>query len=1247
MPPWLVLALGAITATALALTFRIEGVERRVLRESAQPDALSIAYMTAWLSAHPGEHGLRLILARDLARLGRLDEARRELQPLEVQVDTLAPEVAERAALQGLDLDLTVLYAMTPDDRRRPEALRTVHARLQHMTLRSWSHSTEALLAERAAAVGASRQAVHWYSRALAQNRPQPPAWWAQGGRNMAALGEARLAAHLYLRARTRSGTLEAERDYFIAALQALRARSLLDEALTIAEAELGRLAGDAQTLEYLTRLALAAGRPDLAQRYAIRMLKLSLLPDALRAWQSRTLAAPPRAWQATAALLARLPPSVVRTQVASIDQRRPQLQFDAERYRLAYDVFLANGNLRDALVVARSAVLHAPNDITWRRRLAQVADFSGEAALALEQWHAIARQTDDSAAWAEVERRAPGVFDYARWLEALQRKLRRDPENLELLLRAAELHETLGEPERAIELLQRHARGRNRAGALRELAALAERVGDRDLQRSALQTLNREFGPTTADASALATVELARNDRAAALAALRSAESVARPDETAYWETYAHVALIAGERAAALRALQRLIDAGRASDEVLLDAAALREDEAPLQAAAWVRHVYERAPSVSLATRLLALYDRAADRAEAYAFVTGLEPQRLTSFERDADFLQQRAILWLAREEPARAAADALRALRLKPGDASLRALALWSLVAARDARALRALLAATAPLANETPELWGPVGAAWLALNEPAQALPWLQRQVNAHPGDYLWTLNLADATELVGAVDRAWQLRLRAWRGLRSEPPAAHERMREREVKARLATLAPLFEPGDAARRRLRELMMNESGADRPDPLAREAALAVYLSTEQDTIAQAWLLTQYMRALARPVWAELSVALATDDRARIGTLLDTVPDWLPLYDRVEAAQRMGRPALAQTLAFDGLAAQPDNEALHARLTANTLPRSPFLGFGGDDFSQRPLRESTYLVDGAEALSPRLLLRVEQRVTTRGSLDPAALVAALPTERTTALALDALSGHNGRVLARFERSAGLTTRNGLQFDAEIDLAADARLTASLAHRVAATDTAYLRIGGARDGLALGVQARLSTREFLAAEAQVLRYLVDSERIGDGTVLRLDLGHHLRLAYPDLSMRATLTDTRTRAAAGRNDLLASLLPPALQPSATNATFLPGDSTRLALTLSAGETARALPQRAWRPFATLSLVTSRAHGTGAPAGAASGGSYEWAMGLAGSVLGTDQLSLTLDHGSSSGASANPFTRFSLRYRWLH
>lgn len=135
------------------------------------------------------------------------------------------------------------------------------------------------------------------------------------------------------------------------------------------------------------------------------------------------------------------------------------KLPFDDRLYTLGYESFLAAGNVRDAIAVARAAVRQVPDHPIWRMRLAQLAEWTADPGLALEQRHAYAKLTADVNAWEKVRTLAPALFDYDRWLEALLRLLKRQPPTspamASLLTDTVQACEALGTPELAIDILR------------------------------------------------------------------------------------------------------------------------------------------------------------------------------------------------------------------------------------------------------------------------------------------------------------------------------------------------------------------------------------------------------------------------------------------------------------------------------------------------------------------------------------------------------------------------------------------------------------------------------------------------------------------------------------------------------------------------------------------------------------------------------------------------------------------------
>jgi protein involved in temperature-dependent protein secretion len=1246
VPPWIAVAFGLMVAGGLALLFPFRGLEAELGRAGLRPDALQIAYLETWLAVRPERAQLRYLLAQQLVAAGDFARARLHLRHLAEGADT---PLRLRAELLDIDIALRELEAMTLGHPERPAREMALRERFGTLLARDVPTELGLELAQRAVQVGAGGAAIDWFERLLARRPALSANGWEVIARQVLQLGEHDLAARLLMQAREVAPNLAEQRRLFIAALRALQAASRFDEALALAERHLGALAGDTATLEYLTRLALAANRPDIAQRYAILMLKIALLPAAIDAARQAG-ARVPEDWLT---LNARIVPQVIAVQAmlppaeTTTHQRTARLPFDDGLYTLSYDVFVANANLDDALVVARSAVRQVPNNLAWRRRLAQAADWAGQPEVALEQWHAIARLTGTAAAWSEVRRRAVQVRAAELWVEALKALLRFTPIAPGATEELAAAYEEIGDPDGAIALLRPALTERGRSAArrarLERLAVVAERAGDSVTQRAALRALLDEIEARPAYALQLAALEYSLGREEAAFAALQAAEAQAGQDVIAhrdYWRDRAELARATGRRAEALRAYRLLLAAGESGEDLLIGAAGLLEDDDPRESARLYDLAWQRHGRPEHAAQALYLLLRTGDRAAVRGWLARQTPAQLAQLERSARFLMQRATVRLADGQARDAVADARRALALQPTDAGAEALLVWTLIAARDAAALRAQLAASAHGEGDEPLLWGPFAAGWLALQEPRRALRFLRLQAQSG-SDPLWMLSYADALDQLGSRDLAWGLRRQAWLKQASLDAAAAGPQERLDLQRRLLPLAVGFAEGDAARARLRALLAADRDAGRS--ATREAVLGYWLARERSEVAQAWLLGQYAQSLERPAWAELAVALAEDDRARLETLLDTLADWLPLADRIEAADRVGRRALAQSLAFDGMAALPDNDDLHRRFTERaagdrTGTAAPFTGASVVTLRQRPLDETTWTVDGSTRLSPRLRLGAAWSQTTRRSTDPLQLFEPPRTDTTAQLELGYDLGNEADARFGLQQRDGLARAWGWRAQGEWRALPRLSVTAVAGQGQAATDNAYLRAGAVRDVLGLAANLRLSQREFAALSVEASRFSAQGGgAIGDGRALRIEVGHRLRTEYPDLSVRASLADLNYSPASGVAGNLLPLLPPAARATASNAQLLPASTQQAGLALVFGETARERYTRAWRPFGVLSVTHDRN----------SGNDYAWTLGAGGSVFGTDALSLFAAGGSGLGVQAAPFHQVGLRYQWLH
>ncbi|MDC6240919.1 signal peptidase, partial [Ralstonia solanacearum] len=279
LPPWLIGTLGGLVALALAMMFPRERLETRLL-EGGKVDALSMAYLEAWLRVRPNDGEFLAVLAAQYVRTGRLDEAEAML----ARMRGLHSKALDREALL---LDIAIheqrAYALQPGDPHRKAYLDGLRGLLGQALGYRWNASELEILASQARGLDAGAVAAQFY-RLLSKQDPAHAAQWQSRSAEIAlGVGNYRESAAANFAAQAAATSLDERRRYFISGLKALQAGGLLEDAMDEAERRVGPLIDDPETLRFLTRLAMACNRADLADRYARRLLHLSwqAVPDA------------------------------------------------------------------------------------------------------------------------------------------------------------------------------------------------------------------------------------------------------------------------------------------------------------------------------------------------------------------------------------------------------------------------------------------------------------------------------------------------------------------------------------------------------------------------------------------------------------------------------------------------------------------------------------------------------------------------------------------------------------------------------------------------------------------------------------------------------------------------------------------------------------------------------------------------------------------------------------------------------
>lgn len=234
-------------------------------------------YLEILVNLRSGDANLALTLARSYLAANIPGKA---LQTLEQLRGVLPPRQAKEVLALQYEARRQILKSLRPGDSRRaaaqqeyarqieslvhggatPAELARYHADARNLGDTMTSRRLEALLQKSAGNV------------INADSGQSPDGMTAEAA---LARGDYRGAAAILFQAMKNAQSSE-KRKYFLAGVRTLQSGNLLNEALTAAEKHLAPLANDRETLVYLSRMSLAANRPDLAQHYIRRALGIS-----------------------------------------------------------------------------------------------------------------------------------------------------------------------------------------------------------------------------------------------------------------------------------------------------------------------------------------------------------------------------------------------------------------------------------------------------------------------------------------------------------------------------------------------------------------------------------------------------------------------------------------------------------------------------------------------------------------------------------------------------------------------------------------------------------------------------------------------------------------------------------------------------------------------------------------------------------------------------------------------------------
>lgn len=1093
---WELTAFTAVVLVSLAGAFIHQELVVKSEKERLG-DPLSVAYMENLLRTDPDNLGVRLRLAENEIYLGKIAGV----------PDLLMPVLHSRDQNWRLKAQLVWYKYLTKQyelgDEDDAVLMKRRRAMLARLAARRFPLSETEYLASEASRLHEHKIAVRLYRQII--DAPEASAGWCA---KMAAqaLGnrDYQIAAFLYFIARHKADTVDGQRKYFIAGIRALMAASLFGEAMRAADLHLGNLKDDPETLNFLVKAARAANDPERAARYVRLLLRVSSLERSYRWWQR-----PGTGFVATADA-APLPPEAGKHAMGP---------YDPKKYELAYKVFLESHNLGDAFAVAEKAVRSSPRDATWHRKLATVAEWVNKPEIALREWLWLMRherrRKEADAARLQVLRIAPQLDAYdaalAAWKDLAARRRLTDTQ----WHTVASLFEKAGRPGEGIKYLEAQYGKKHNPVMLEMAAMLSRRRGDDRRAQNLYLRLLKVHGFRSTWVQNAANLYLEHGEYRKAYALLRKNARHADGKDVAYQRMLADLAWHLQKDTEATKGYQGLAAGGNLTKSDFSRLLDLLGNTRSREAAHLAELAYRKYGDRAMLLRALGLYAARHDLVAQKRLFAKAEADHNPGIMGDPRFILARAQYLQASGDFQAARADYRRAVTLAHDDPQITRDVLWSLVEAHDAPDLRdVILRIHARGAQRTPAYWGALAAAYDVLGRPQRAVFYYSRELRGHRNDFLWLLNYADALDRNRQAAQAWRVRRHAWARLRNKLGKKPISVPLSPDMLAAAQLEILNQPGDPSLSLVRSVLRQDRLVRRDavrDPKFSELVLGWTLSTEQTFAAKAWLWQRYGRDLARPAWADATIASQGQDTAALGRLLATQPDAIPANARHDAAIAVNRPGYAQTIAFQALEADPNDEQAYANFTQDALDAAGHAGFDFRRENLGELRQSVQHFTLDAPLSDTVHLGLELGHKSQSFNAELPLTPFPSTERLTGISLENHSSHGVTQvhLRRINEFAGFN-----EFQVSHKASPRPNLTLKISGEVnaRADESNELMVFGMRNAVSATMGYDFPHGAFLSVEPRYARYYTQrGAGLGYGGVLSWELGQHVSTRYPDL----------------------------------------------------------------------------------------------------------------------------------------
>lgn len=902
-------------------------------------------------------------------------------------------------------------------------------------------------------------------------------------------------------------------------------------------------------------------------------------------------------------------------------------INYSRQEYLLAYNVFVMNGSVDLAFDVAAAAVSQRPSSIFWRKKLVDVALWSGHAEIALEQWmYLIKHNIEPDKYMANALTLARQLSDYDAAATLIHRQLLKSPNDKQLILQYSQALQNQGFPEQALAFLQKKPQANTDVDYLQQLAMIEKGLDKPSAQISYLQRLRQVDSKAIKPALQLAELLYSQGDITGSYQVYKSIATLPGT-KIAFWRSYAAISLLAGDNVSAINAFKQLAKKEAIDSSSLLQMIRL-EDSIGQRQAAWVdaNAAWKRDKNPALIPIILSLSEQLSKWQDMSIFVKQIPVAEMDKLRQKPEYALLFINLKMHLGLTMQARRDWIWVFQRWPNLAIVQQAYVWFLIDNNDLKQLDYTLKRFQPVFRRHPDLWQAWSSGLTGLGDYHQALQVMLQHTKQIDSSYPLLMNMADMLLQNNQAFAAYYASQKAFYLLRQDIKKTTHLTFTQQLK--LIELMQLFGPAPLTN----SLVVDLSKRLFMNALVDDQVMAWALNQQSYDLANSIARVHALYRRRTPVWMTLTLALANNDRDAMLDVLLKSPKLLPYRDRVTAAARTGNTTLAEHYAYIGLKEHPNDHEMYKLFQETMLPRANRFSISGGEYTNANAQGPFTRTSWRTFVTPSLSLTPYAGVWLPRTNNPE-LLAWSPKVNQIAGVVARKYIKRGWVEADIAERLSLETFlvGRLKWHRQMTSKTDATL--SLGYHTIATETDALLLAATKNEVALSIQTIIDSHNIFDTALKLQQFNgQDNGLLSTGEVAKLHWQHKFYLQYPDWNMNVYNTWANYKNANRPISAKLQRLIPETVPT-NSAFFTPPSYKDVAVTIGVGQAYKTAYTHAWRAFAEAGVLYNFPFGLG----------QLIEGGIAGSVFGRDHLALYTEYSFNQQQASQKNYTIGIRY----